>query len=279
MLPDGFRTEWRVAPAPGGHYFLDYPKGLVQEINTTGKIVWQYSLAGSGMSPARRHDGNTLVACTGDRLAEIDRGGRMVWEVFPRDQGSISQVRECLSLVRLGFDTPASNPIDIATSVPYRVKGLKDKDAFSRYRSVRELERLGRKALPAVPELIEVLAADDETLRRAAHDALTSVGPDILPFLIKACKDKRPVIRAESLRQLGQFRGQAKETVPLLVEALSDESVLVRRQAPWALQMLGPDCRLGGASARQGFAREGRSRHCAPDSCPTRGCYRVAEHG
>jgi len=232
-------SPYYVEPLSDGHYLLSgYRSGRVQEVDAAGNTVWRCDQPDSSQA-TRLRNGNTLVLAgtfPGARLLEIDPAGNTVSEIFLER----AHVQQCLGLVRLGFDGPRPAGLDLSTSIPYRLKGLKSKDGWKRYFSAYELQKLGPRALGAVPDLIEALDDPDERVRGAAWGALRSVGPQVIPDLRKALKDNRPNVRAGAVGTLGQFQQEGKAAVPELIEALRDESVLVRRNAAWALGRIGP---------------------------------------
>jgi HEAT repeat protein len=54
-------------------------------------------------------------------------------------------------------------------AVPPLRDALRDKNVVVRREAARALERIGRDAKPAVPELIEAIGDPDDTLRIAAY--------------------------------------------------------------------------------------------------------------
>lgn len=92
-----------------------------------------------------------------------------------------------------------------------------------------------------VPKLLDNLGHPDATARRETESALRGLlGPDDLPEVVKAIKDKRPLVRAGAIALSYKFKDQPKVFAPLLLEALRDENVLVRRNAAAFLGQFGP---------------------------------------
>jgi HEAT repeat protein len=100
------------------------------------------------------------------------------------------------------------------------------------------LARLGPRAEPAVPGLLEGLADPDPEARRAVQSALRHVGPGSVPGLITALRHRQAAVRAGAAELLGdqQDLGPAvgKAATPL-VAALRDRDAGVREQAAGAL--------------------------------------------
>jgi HEAT repeat protein len=229
---------YRVESLPSGHYLVSGSSAGLVEVDGAGKTVWAYPRAARG---ARLPNGNTVVGRPG-RLLEIDPAGRTVWETFTR--WGANRLEVCLGLVRLGFNGPPAVTIDLATSVPYRIKGLASKDAFVRRNAAYALRELGPKAVKAVPALIQRLDDEDEMVRLEAEEALIRIGPGGLPHLLKAAKDKRPRVRVGVVWVLGQFRSEGKKVVPALAEALKDKNIFVRQRAACVLSVVGPDAKM-----------------------------------
>jgi HEAT repeat protein len=170
-----------------------------------------------------------------------------LWEDFPGSlPGLIVRLRQCLPLVRFGFDEPVT-AMDF-DAAEYRAKGLKDKDREVRYRALMFLQHLGPKAAPAVPELVEALGDSDERIQREAELTLMWIGRPILPAVLPLLEDKRPHIRAHALFLVGQVaprgtdRQETRGIALKVLRALHDDSVQVRRQAAWVAGHFGKDC-------------------------------------
>jgi HEAT repeat protein len=222
-----------VEPLPTGNFL--FAAGGVYEVNAAGETVCKSADLGA-FHAVRLRNGNTLAACS-IRLAEVDQQGHVVWEGLNAGydlQASVSHVRPCLNVVRLGFDAPRPAGLDL-DSIPSRIKRLASKDPNVRIYCARALTVLGRKAAAAVPALLETVDDPDPQVRKVAEHALTDVvGPGALPALLRATKDKRPKVRAGALNGLGICHEQGKIIVPLVLAGLSDEDAQVRRMAAWA---------------------------------------------
>lgn len=247
-LQDTFTSRiYRVEATPEGGFLLPLPHDRqVLEIDAAGKTVRRHRFLGSPWHAFRLRNGNTLVAGGGPAggvLVELTPNGATVWEVLTDSLNGLNSVSPCLGLVRLGFDVPRPAGIDLSSSVSYRVQGLKSKDPVVRIRAAKYLVELGPKAEEAVPPLLEALDDPDEMVGALAAGALAKVGPDILPELLRAAKDKRPMVRAWVAYVLGGFEKRSKPAVPTLIEMTRDEDVRVRRRSVWALGRIGPEAR------------------------------------
>jgi HEAT repeat protein len=231
----------RLEVIPNGNYLYSgksqqgTSKGI-QEIDAARKLVWKYPLWATHAT--RLRNGNTLAACA-QRVVEIDPRGKMVWETLSGDKpGSVLPL---LELVRLGLDGPRPTDFDIATSVAYRIKGLRSKDNTARSISANLLTELGPKAAADLALLTEALQDRDEFVCVVAAATLARLGPKAIACLIEATKDKRAHVRVGVISAIAQLEKLAKPAVPALIERLKDENVEVRRKAAWALWRIGPD--------------------------------------
>jgi hypothetical protein len=73
-----------------GHYLVaHYGLDVVREYDPDGKVVMEVPAKGGPHSVVRLPNGNTLIACAdrnnGQKIIEVDRAGRTVWQVLPGD--------------------------------------------------------------------------------------------------------------------------------------------------------------------------------------------------
>lgn len=94
-------------------------------------------------------------------------------------------------------------------------------------------KKFGRAGIPV---LLEGLNEGDERIVEAATSALRSMGIKILPYLEKACKGKKPMLRIRAIKLLGEL-GEA--SFPTLVAAIKHPDISVRVEAVIALRQLG----------------------------------------
>jgi HEAT repeat protein len=68
-----------IESAPGGHYLVvNNSNGRIQEVDTTGKVVWQRDVQGACYA-SRLGNGNTLVVSNSTGVLEITPAGKTVW--------------------------------------------------------------------------------------------------------------------------------------------------------------------------------------------------------
>jgi HEAT repeat protein len=100
------------------------------------------------------------------------------------------------------------------------------------------------KADPAqlVPLLLEGLDDPDEAVGTHSQNAIwVTIQPQQFPLVLAAAKDKRPRMRSRAFFLFGKFRTEGKTLAPLLLDALTDENVFVRRSAARALSFFGSE--------------------------------------
>jgi len=95
---------------------------------------------------------------------------------------------------------------------------------------------------PALPGLLDGLAAANPATRAHSAEALGTLGPLARPAvaaLIEALKDKDALVRSESARALGRIGPEAKQAIPALGVAARDPEPIVSREAAEALKKIG----------------------------------------
>jgi hypothetical protein len=119
---------------------------------------------------------------------------------------------------------------------------LRDPDPAKQVQGAFGLSRLGAKAQPAVPALIEALKKD-ALVRQNAALALGRIGPEAkeaVPALIDALRDSDWTVRRQAALALGQIGPEARQAVPALEKLARDPDKLVRKAAQEALTQLHP---------------------------------------
>lgn len=112
---------------------------------------------------------------------------------------------------------------------------LSDKYAVVRGMAVQALGELGDRL--AVPALFEVLSEDeDDFVRTNARKALAKLGEEI-PALIESLSDDSLLNRREAVEELGLLGNRS--AIPSLIKALDDPSRVVRTQVAQSLGALG----------------------------------------
>lgn len=98
--------------------------------------------------------------------------------------------------------------------------------------------RLADQFKELVPALIQALKDADGDVRQSAAGALAGLGRDAVKPLLEAAADKDKELQANALYVLGYFPGEAKEVMPVLLNALKDDDKDVRRRAAFSIQRL-----------------------------------------
>ena len=135
--------------------------------------------------------------------------------------------------------------------------GLTSPDPAVRAKSACDLRELGRQAVPAIPQLVALLAdgspvdravcsqhtwrfrgaTDSTTPGEQAASALVGIGSPAQPALLKALSSSAWIARRNAAWGLGAL--DSSEAVPALIEALNDTDAGVREQVAWALGAIG----------------------------------------
>lgn len=87
------------------------------------------------------------------------------------------------------------------------------------------------------------LAATTYGVRETAGDALARIGPETVPYLIRALQHRDPAVRQEAARVLARLGPAAEPALDELIAALSDPDEGVRRTAARALGQIGPSAK------------------------------------
>lgn len=106
--------------------------------------------------------------------------------------------------------------------------------------AVFALSAVGR---PAVPQMVELLTANDWWVRAAAADVLGDLGitaSSTVPALTRALDDQAEWVRRNAVEALGNIGPAAAEAVPALSRRLQDSESWVRHNAALALAKIGP---------------------------------------
>ncbi len=112
-----------------------------------------------------------------------------------------------------------------------------------------QLGRVGVRAKPALPWLIDALADTDKTVRSSAADSLAKIDPEghtVVPHLIATLRDDDGHTRSSAVNSLAILAKKALPAIPALIEALNDRDneFYVRSGAADALGYMGPDSRV-----------------------------------
>jgi HEAT repeat protein len=106
--------------------------------------------------------------------------------------------------------------------------------------AVRQCAALALRQHPSpqvVPDLIDCLAASDRLLAHLAAEALIAAGPEAVPALLETMQNGSQAARLKAVRALALLEDQ--RAIPILFQALDDESALVAHWADEGLQRMG----------------------------------------
>jgi HEAT repeat protein len=212
----------------------------IREIDCTGQVVWRHPCRNYG-GPIRLPGGNTLLETlrsdVGSRLVEVTPDHKAIGEVIVPRSNAIASRRLCFSLVRLGFDAPIPGNIDLASSVTFRMKGLRSKNLTVRQMSAYALQDLSTLPPTIIPELIDALDDADPWVRGGVSGVLAKMRQSALPAILKATKDPRPRVRACAVGSLSVcIHDNTDLVLAALINALPDENIEVRQMAVMSLR-------------------------------------------
>ncbi len=171
-----------------------------------------------------------------------------------RDRVLVPQILETLKRLgsRDGSDlTSALSSIQppVTEAVPVLMALIEARNETTRRGAISALGRMGPASISAVPRLVECLQShQDADTREKAAEALGQIGPaaagSAVPALIKAAgDDKWPKVRRASLSALGEMGPAAREAIPVLKEALRDPDNWISLDARNALFRVDPSSR------------------------------------
>lgn len=115
------------------------------------------------------------------------------------------------------------------------IKALQDKEEMVRSGAALALGEL--KAEAAVEALAQLLTGDTSASGNHAADALGKIGQPSAEALIRAMKSRQPWVRRRAAKAL--IPVESKQAIPVLFQALEDESYIVRHYAEEALARMG----------------------------------------
>jgi HEAT repeat protein len=124
-------------------------------------------------------------------------------------------------------------------AVPRLASMLKDPEPAVWRTASTTLEKTAAPEKLLYPALLPLLKEESPTARQNAVNILWRCGPQAVPDLVAALKDKTSLVRVAAVRSLHQTNADAKIAFPAMVEALEDESPLVRASAAVALGKFG----------------------------------------
>jgi HEAT repeat protein len=191
------------------------------------------------IAPFLKDDNETTRVNAAVALANLKKAD---WEAVPTLMEAMSNPREDVrkAVVRAMVKIARENPEKV---LPVLTKSLTSKKANVAKESLIILRRMGKKAEPAIPELV---AAYDDILdlnkwrALAAIVAMDSQGDAALELLKKGLKDKDPEARREALFGLLRLRSKLDDPVTPFVEALDDDDEGNLLTAISMLRSLGP---------------------------------------
>jgi HEAT repeat protein len=132
---------------------------------------------------------------------------------------------------------------------PLLIEALRDKDPGVRNAAVHSLRLQPGRMKEIVPALIELLKSRDDMIMNQVIYSLAQAGREektAIAALIEHYRKLRPAsyVRVTVLSALAQCGGNAKDAIPLCVEALKDDNDQLRQAAVQTLMRLDPANKL-----------------------------------
>jgi len=121
------------------------------------------------------------------------------------------------------------------------LKALKSTIKTDKYHAYKIAETLSGFGENAVPELIEIIKTGHQSLHRYAMLALKFMGKDVLPTIIDLLKHKQDRVRSSAAKICEMMIYHARDAIPALTIALTDENDDVRFRTAMALGIVGGD--------------------------------------
>jgi HEAT repeat protein len=216
----------------GGYLFVVTNPHRIVEIDSAGKIIRTWPSRAPILQVKRLPNGATLVLTLVDGqsyLVERDRSGRTVWQTWEED---VEGVQDGLSLVRVGLEWPDRDEVDLTTSVSRQIAESNSSNPVRRFHAASDLARIKNQEARVTPVLLQLLRDPDERVRtRAVWGLRQTARVEELPLFLEAAKDPRLEVRIAVLSTFFNFQNAPDNAVPVLLTALQDEAVLVRREA------------------------------------------------
>ena len=206
------------------------------------------------LAPAAAAQKDALIAALDDGSGRVrGRAARALWTASRTGGGSIAAVPpEKMQAALLesareadGEDTPdASLVLALAAcsaSAPERLAlALGDPDFRVRWHAAAALMQLRRVARQAAPALRRAMDDEEWAVRNAAGRALEDVaGKESVPMIAEALQDESSETRYHSARALARLGPASAPAVPVLIAALRDPDWEVRTESAWALGAVG----------------------------------------
>jgi HEAT repeat protein len=177
-------------------------------------------------------------------------------------------------LLALAPPTKEEKPLgdSLQQTLPALIAGLNDPDAPARRAAAEAIESLGKDGAPAAEALTRVLDDPDLFVRWIAARTLGKLGPKVsaraIPALTRLLRDPDLDVRVQAATVLGRFGTAAADTVPDLIATIGPEAdATVVVAAIKSLVSIGKQPKEVMATLERAFsARDARIRRAAADA-------------
>jgi len=126
-------------------------------------------------------------------------------------------------LLVLAISTCAQDEVTYVTTGDY-AKGLYNKKSFNRLEAARQLALIGEKSLP---ELEKALMSGQENPMWASIEALTRIGSNAVPVLIRGVQSDNVRIKEISCTALQRIGTEASASLPILYQQLKSDNASI----------------------------------------------------
>jgi HEAT repeat protein len=155
------------------------------------------------------------------------------------------RISVCDALAAIGPEARSAVPAlaralaDRAEIVPARVTYLHQVGPSVRGSSASALASIGRDAAAATTALIDTLRSDDSLMRRRQYvEALSAIGPEAIPPLVRALRDPETRLRIGAAESLARMGDDLVGALPALVLELANNA---EYQRPDTLRIIADD--------------------------------------
>jgi HEAT repeat protein len=146
-------------------------------------------------------------------------------------------VRDAAARALVGLGPEGKDRL-VRDGLPILLAGLKSTDFDVREGSAKALGLLGPKAASTIPALVQAVEENGDQLQVAAVFALSDIGHEAIPGLVRLLGHPNPRVRWQAVSCLGGIRPRSKPLLEALRGALRDGDSTVRRRSAEELEQL-----------------------------------------
>jgi hypothetical protein len=158
-----------------------------------------------------------------------------------RSWGAVIAIVVVIGASRAWCETKEGAATDPKVTAAIKVVEDPNTDVLLKFKACEELEKLGPKAAPAVPALIEMMKANPDT-QSAAATVFGAIGPEAkqaVSALIDATRSNNATTRGCAAGALSAIGPDASSAAPAVIKLLDDPDVFARNMALGTLHRIG----------------------------------------